>query len=89
MLIRTSLTLSIPPSLRRSEPSRICKFEIFKRFKQLCAKHGHDEVLPQTYNEVKAQIADYSRLKQTFFDYLSTKNYGPWVCKPTEIKEFV
>lgn len=70
------------------EESRICKFEIFNRFKKLCSLFEKDELNELTYYEVKAKVNDYNELKKVFFDFLKQKKYGPWVCKPIETKVF-
>lgn len=85
--IKLNFNSSFLPSSNR-EQSRICKFELFNRFKQLCSLFEKDDLTNLTYYEVKSKVVKYNELKHVFFDYLKHKKYGPWVCKPMETKVF-
>lgn len=74
--------------LDHSEESRICKFELFNRFKKLCGLFDKVDLEGLNYYEVKAKAENYNETKKVFFDFLKLKKYGPWVCKPMETKVF-
>lgn len=74
--------------LPHSEESRICKLQLFNRFKKLCELFGKDDLKGQTYYEVKEKVVNYNETKKVFFEFLKQKKYGPWVCKPIETKVF-
>ena len=74
-------------------PSRLCKFEMLKRFK--CLVRNLQGFSPQlllinsdgeekTYRELKDEAVDFQRAKKCFVDTLSEMKYGPWVTKPRE-----
>ena len=74
-------------------PSRLCKFEMFNRFKSLVFGGNlqrFSNILmaavgeQKTYRELKDEAVDFQHAKKCFVDALREMKYGPWVTKPKE-----
>ena len=72
-------------------PSRLCKFEMLKRFKCIMGSLqgvSHLSLMDadgeKTYRELKDEAVDFQRAKKCFVDALRDLKYGPWVRKPRE-----
>lgn len=70
--------------------SRLCKLELFRRFRQVVAKSKNfQELLTlQTYREAKDAAKDFQMAKKCILEKFRKSKYGNWLQKPAEQDSF-
>ena len=71
-------------------PSRLCKAELYKHFKWVCAKQRNLQHLNafETYREAKEKAYGFQEAKAVMAKQFKASRYGTWVKKPRELEMF-
>lgn len=71
-------------------PSRLCKLELYKRFREVISKNERCAFLLKvdTYREAKEQASDYQTAKKCIIRKFRAQRFGIWVRKPAEQEMF-
>ena len=66
--------------------SRLCKREMFRRFREICAKVGNrgDLLELETYCEAKQAASDFQTAKRNMMERFKKGKFGNWLSKPAE-----
>ena len=80
--------------LESLEPSRLCKFSMFKRWRQLAENDNIQRVetlpksVPELYSEAKRGSVKFQEAKKSLFKAFKKGGLGDWIKKPMEQDEF-
>lgn len=71
-------------------PSRLCKAELYKRFKMICSRNTGLQQLAsfETYREAKEKALEFQEAKAVMNKQLKNSKFGAWVKKPRELELF-
>ena len=72
-------------------PSRLCKLELFRRFRDVVAKSEIFKHLIsiESYREVKDAASDFQAAKKCMLKKFVTAKFGHWLRKPAEQDDFI